>query len=51
MTLLRHLLLLSLTWLGLLTVLVMAIDALEYEITGQCRDCVVLPHLSERFPS
>ena len=28
---------------------VLALDALEYESTGSCNACVLLPHLSARF--
>lgn len=27
----------------------MALDALEWEQTGECRDCLILPHVADRF--
>jgi hypothetical protein len=32
--------------LMLVVILLMAIDALEYEVTGRCIDCLVLQHVS-----
>ena len=34
-----------LMYLGLVLCVVLAADALEYEVTGDCRDCRLLQHL------
>lgn len=38
-----------LLWPLLLGLTAMALDALEYEQTGECRDCLVLPLVADRF--
>jgi len=39
----------ALFWCGILLMPVMAIDALEWETTGKCTDCHILPLLADRF--
>ena len=36
-------------WFAIALAMAMGLDALEYEQTGTCKDCLVLPHLSERL--
>lgn len=36
-------------WLFIFSVLALSFDALEFESTGQCTDCLVLPLISERI--
>ena len=46
---LRNISLATLFVAGSALLAVLALDALEWETTGACKDCVLLPYTAERF--
>lgn len=49
MNILIHAVGILLLWAGFGAISLLAIDAYEYEITGECTDCLLLPYLNSQL--